>query len=118
MEKVKPDYKRIYNDILRKKYPQKKEMCKALLSKENLSVQDILELNKKIFETEEKKVFEDNQRLRSYRKSDILQILEYQKKNNLNNSQLANHFKMSRNTIAKWKKQYQSSKLMIDELFG
>ena len=95
-----PDYKRIYSDILLKKYPEKKEICTAFLEKQHLSAFDVIMLNEKIFGTNQSK----NQKLRSYRKSDILKILDYQKKNNLNNSQLANHFKLSRNTIAKWKK--------------
>ena len=95
-----PNYKRIYSDILNKRYPEKKEVCKQIIQKANLSVFDVIKLNEKIFGTNQSK----NQKLRSYSKSDILKILDYQKKNNLNNSQLANHFKLSRNTVAKWKK--------------
>ena len=32
-----PNYKRIYEDLLDKKYPHKKEACKAVLAKEKLS---------------------------------------------------------------------------------
>ena len=41
-----------------------------------------------------------------HHKTTILEILQYQKNNNLNNNQLADHFKLSRNTITKWKKIY------------
>jgi len=99
-----PDYKRIYTDIINKKNPEKSEECRNLLVKKELSVMDILELNKKIFGEEDKTKKTNNHRFRSYQKSDILQILDYQRKNNLNNIQLANHFKTSRNTIAKWRK--------------
>ncbi|CAM3415452.1 helix-turn-helix domain-containing protein [Empedobacter stercoris] len=95
-----PNYKRIYSDILNKRYPEKKEVCKQIIQKANLSAFDVIMLNEKIFGTNQSK----NQKLRSYRKSDILKILDYQKKNNLNNSQLASHFHLSRNTVAKWKK--------------
>lgn len=45
-----------------------------------------------------------NKKHRSYSKSDIIKILNHQKKNQLNNSQLARHFGLSRNTVTKWKR--------------
>jgi DNA-binding transcriptional regulator YiaG len=45
-----------------------------------------------------------NQKFRSYKIPDIQKILDYQNKYQLNNSQFANHFQLSRNTVAKWKK--------------
>lgn len=44
-----------------------------------------------------------NKSHRAYSKEAIYKILEYQKKNCLNNTQLAKHFKLSRNTVTKWK---------------
>mgnify|MGYP003457235156 CR=1 FL=1 len=35
------------------------------------------------------------------------QLRKYQRDNNLNNSQTAKHFKMSRNTLYKWKKNFK-----------
>ncbi|WP_276963676.1 helix-turn-helix domain-containing protein [Chryseobacterium sp.] len=99
-----PNYRLIYNDILKKKFPEKLNECLPILQKERLSSLDVLELNKRIFGTAEKEKSLANQRCRSYKKSDILKILDYQKKNKLNNIQLANHFKLSRNTLTKWKK--------------
>lgn len=95
-----PDYRQIYTDILDKKYPHKKEECMPFLQKNTLSVIDILHLNEKIFESSDK----TNHKYRTYKKSDIIKILNYQKKNKLSNSELANHFKLSRNSVAKWKK--------------
>ncbi|KMQ58345.1 transposase [Chryseobacterium sp. FH2] len=106
IQEVKPDYKRIYSDILKEKYPEKEHNCKSLLSKKNLSAIDIIELNQKIFGLADKEAEVFNQKHRSYDKIDILQILAYQKKHKLNNSQLANYFKLSRNTVAKWKKMF------------
>ena len=106
MEKLKPDYKRIYIDIITNKYPNKIEECGNLLNKEELTVLDILELNKKIFGNTLKKNQVVNQKFKSYKESDILEILYYQKKNSLNNVQVSNYFKISRNTIAKWRKIY------------
>ena len=99
-----PDYKRIYADILYKKFPEKAKEILPLLQKRSFSAIEILELNEKIFGILNTEHLADNQKLRSYRKSDILKILDYQKKNKLSNCKVANHFRMSRNTIAKWKK--------------
>ena len=101
-----PDYKAIYRDILHHKFPDKIKECLPLLDKKFLSTLDILTLNRRIFGNSNKESEQFNQKHRSYNKSDILQILDYQKKHQLNNSQLANHFKLSRNTIAKWKKMF------------
>lgn len=101
-----PDYKRIYSDMLAKKFPHRKKDFDVFLNKKELSILNIIELNKKIFGTVDKQSEKFNQKHRSYRKSDIMKILDHQKKYKLNNSQLANHFKLSRNTIAKWKKMF------------
>lgn len=104
MEKSNPDYHRIYNDIINKKYPERKEDCKALLDKKELSVLDIIELNRKIFGLSDRLTEAFNQKHRSYDTSAILKILDHQKTYKLNNIQLARHFKLSRNTVTKWKK--------------
>ena len=98
-----PDYVKIYSDMIHKKYPDKKQDCMKFLMKNNLSALDVLALNKKIFGISDKKTETINRKHRSYSKKDILEILAYQKKHNLNNSQLAEHFKLSRNTVSKWK---------------
>ncbi|WP_160135962.1 helix-turn-helix domain-containing protein [Chryseobacterium sp. c4a] len=99
---VKPDYKRIYTDLILKRYPEKEEDCDVLLQKETLSLLDVIQLNQKIFNRDENSSF--NQKLRAYDKDAIVKILIYQKKNRLSNVQLAAHFKISKNTIARWKK--------------
>lgn len=107
MNKIKrdqPNYKSIYTDIIIKKFPEKKEIGNFILKKEELSILDIIKINELIYETTDKDTVHFNQSLRSYNKSFVFDILEYQKKNKLNNSQLARHFKLSRNTVTKWKK--------------
>ena len=104
-----PDYKNIFKDILSQKYPEKTSNCLGILNKPHLTAIDIIKLNQMIFEgTTNKLPEESNQKYRSYSKSDILQILDYQQKHKFNNSQLARHFKLSRNTVAKWKKMFQT----------
>lgn len=104
MNNTGPNYKLIYSDIISLKYPNKKDKCEFLLSKTKLSELDILTLNNKIFGNGSKSAEIFSRKHRSYNKSTILEILEYQKKNSLNNIQLSYHFKVSRNTVAKWKK--------------
>ncbi|SDR05985.1 hypothetical protein SAMN05421664_3340 [Chryseobacterium soldanellicola] len=108
MQKIEatPNYKRIFEDIIDLKYPQKKETCSKILSKNDLSFLDIIKLNNMIFDQPNSSGDKINQQYRSYNTDAILEILEYQQKNKLNNSQLANHFKLSRNTVTKWRKMF------------
>lgn len=99
-----PDYKKIFKDMIKMKYPHKEQECKNLLNKKELSSLDILSLNEKIFGTEDKETQIFNQSHRSYNKGAVIEILQFQKKNKMNNSELARDLKMSRNTITKWKK--------------
>lgn len=108
IQQLIPDYKRIYHDILSDKYPERIDEFKNIFEKATLSVLDIVELNQKIFGKVDRSTEVFNQRHRSYGTNDIFEILEYQKENNMNNLQLANHFKLSRNTITKWKKMFRS----------
>lgn len=110
MENSQPNYKLIYSDIITKKYPQKKEDCQSILTKNQLSSLDILRLDSIIFDKRDKETNIFNQKVRSYDQSTMIEILDFQIKNQLSNSQTANYFKMSRNTITKWKRiaQYNS----------
>lgn len=103
METLKPDYKKIYEDILRLKHPEKLRYCQSILSKLKITSKDVVKINDIIFPKSDKITISQNQKHRSYDKSAILEILNYQKKHKLNNTQVANHFKISRNTIAKWR---------------
>lgn len=98
-----PNYNKIFSDIILFKFPDKMDKCKSLLSKDYLSELDILRLNDYIYSSEDYKS-SLNQKHKSYNKETIIEMLEYQKQNQLNNTQLAIHFKLSRNSVAKWKK--------------
>ena len=80
-----PNYKRIFMDIIRLKYPHKEKTCKSLLNKQELQTLDIIKLNQAIFGIKNKESFAFNQSHRSYNKKTINEILNYQKKNKLNN---------------------------------
>jgi len=59
---IRPDYKRIYMDIIKKKYPEKIKKCLPILEKELLTVFDIISLNNEIFGFKE----QTNTKYRSY----------------------------------------------------
>ncbi|UTX48897.1 helix-turn-helix domain-containing protein [Chryseobacterium sp. MA9] len=101
-----PDYKKIYEDMLSKKFPEKILICSGILNKKVLSVLDIIKINQLICGAPDKDIEVFNQKHRFYDQQAILEILEYQKKNELNNSQVSRHFKISRNSVAKWKKMF------------
>lgn len=104
-DKSSPDYKKIYTDIIHDKYPHKLELCSGFLAKRSLTSIDIIQLNTLIF-GESKLISGKNQKHKVYTKEDILYMLEFQRKNNLNNNELANYFKLSRNTVTKWRKMF------------
>lgn len=60
-------------------------------------------LNAIITGSEDKQTIRDNQKPKSCDKRTILQILDHQKKHQLNNSQLTAHFRLSRDTVANCK---------------
>ncbi|KAA2223627.1 helix-turn-helix domain-containing protein [Chryseobacterium sediminis] len=96
-----PNYKQIYHDFIEAKCPDKREYVKGFLSKNSLSVSDVLKINTIIFDE-----LSESQKFKSYDKQTIFEILDYQKKHRLNNTQLASHFKLSRNTVTKWKRTF------------
>ena len=100
-EIIRPNYRRLYMDMLDWKYPDKKEVCAEVLKKRKLEALDVIMLNKIIFGHSK-----SNQRHKSYDKNSILEILAYQKNNPCSNKELSLLFKISRNTITKWKRIY------------
>ncbi|MDN3695287.1 helix-turn-helix domain-containing protein [Chryseobacterium tructae] len=99
-----PDYKQIYSDILQEKFPERWIDIEVRNKLDTLnSALDVLTFNKLVFGEPEYMIGFSNQRLRSYDEESIVKILRYQKQNRLSNMQISNDFKISRNTITKWK---------------
>ncbi|AYM99082.1 helix-turn-helix domain-containing protein [Chryseobacterium sp. 3008163] len=97
------NYKVLYTDLINKKFPEKMRICQNILKKK-VSVLDAIKMNDLLFP---QKLLEDeqfNQKHKSYMEDDIMKILEYQRINNLTNTQVALKYKLSRNTVAKWKR--------------
>ncbi|MDR6372351.1 AraC-like DNA-binding protein [Chryseobacterium bernardetii] len=101
---ISPNYIAIYQDIIKIKYPEKEEKCKNLLQKHKLTTREVILLNTMIFGNEQPSPHKKNSKFRSYDKETVEYIIEYQNRNNLNLSQTSKHFKMSRNTLSKWRK--------------
>ncbi len=103
MSVIKPDYKRIFKDMISHKYPHKLQISTAYLEKEELSDFDILQLSELLSESKNKEDIEFNQKHKSYNIESVKAILKYQEENKLNNTQTVIHFKMSKNTLKKWR---------------
>lgn len=101
-----PDYIAIYQDIIKKKHPEKEEKCKDFLQKKKLTTREVISLNNLIFGKEKSFGTRKNSKFRSYDKETVQYIINYQQRNKLNHSQTAKYFKISRNTLAKWRKDY------------
>ncbi|MEG0926821.1 helix-turn-helix domain-containing protein [Chryseobacterium sp.] len=97
-----PNYKRIYHDFIQSKCPDKWENVKDFFSKKSMSLSDVLKINNIIFLDK----LSESQKFKSYDREAIIEMLEYQKKHKLNNKQLALHFRLSRNTVTKWKRKF------------
>ncbi len=101
-----PDYKRIFEDLAHERYggavPEVLQQKIAHLD----SAVAVWECNQLLFEKDY--TSKETARMKSYDKASIMHILKTQQEEKLNDTELAKRFHMSRNTIAKWKKQYNS----------
>jgi len=102
----KPNYKKIFEDIVLKKCPQRYQEFEYYFNKENLTILDVIEINNRIFGLKDKLTMSFNQQHKSYDYETILEMLTYQQTEKLNNVELANHFNLSRNTVSKWRRLY------------
>lgn len=104
---MRPNYSKIYHDILQIEYPEKLKdpKIKALLKKLN-TAEDILNFNDKVFK-QSKESLKNNQQLRTYDKKTVLKLLQYQKKHDLSISHMSREYKISRTTLSRWKKMFK-----------
>lgn len=102
-----PDFQKIYSEIIKRDHPEKENDCRFYLNRTDWSSMDVITVNNILFaEKCSKEVLAFNQKHRAYDEKTILKILQYQKKNNLNDAQVSKHFKLSRNTLFKWKRNF------------
>lgn len=92
----KPNYKKIYEEILKRKKIKKK-------INDKMSIKDILEISKIISPDNQEK----NQKHKSYDLDYINYVLNDQLKHNYTNTEVAQKYNLSKNTITKWKKNFR-----------
>ncbi|ASK31957.1 hypothetical protein CEY12_18435 [Chryseobacterium sp. T16E-39] len=104
---MRPNYSKIYHDMLRLEHPDKLEEPKIreLLKRLNTS-DDVLKFNERLFE-QSKESSKNNQKLKTYDKKTMLKLLQYQRKHGFSTSYMSKKYKISRTTIAKWKKNFE-----------
>lgn len=101
----RPFYHRLYADLIRDKYPKKIEVCRKYIEKENWTALDVIKVNELLFgDKKQKQDIAIDKKHRAYDPQSVKNILIYQKKNKLSNSNISCKYGVSRNTIAKWKK--------------
>lgn len=104
---MRPNYKKIYQDMLKMDYPEKLKDPKVIeLLKKLNTTEDVLNFNEKIFE-QSKESQQNNQKLKTYDKKTMLKLLQYQQKHGFSTSYMSRQYKISRTTIAKWKKTFE-----------
>lgn len=105
-----PDFQKIYSEIIEIYYPEKEKECRFYLNRNEWSSLDVITVNNILFSHKSsKEVLVFNQKHRAYDEETIKKILQYQKKNMLNDTQVSMHFKLSRNTLLKWKRSFNAS---------
>jgi response regulator of citrate/malate metabolism len=104
---MRPNYTKIYEDMLKQDYPDKLKDPKILtLLKKLNTTEDILKFNDKLFE-QSRESQQNNQKLKTYDKKTMLKLLQYQKKHEFSTSYMSRKYKISRTTLAKWKKMFE-----------
>ncbi|UOE38782.1 helix-turn-helix domain-containing protein [Chryseobacterium oryzae] len=104
---MRPNYHKIYHDLLNIKYPEKLECPKIREQLQKLnSTEEILKLNESLFKTTHETA-KTNQQLKTYDKKTMLKLLKYQKKHGLSTSYMSRKHKISRTTFSKWKKIFE-----------
>jgi len=103
-----PDYKKIYRDMIALKYPDKEQLCQPILSKKQIQIMDVIRLDEILSEKTDTEQVRNNQKLKAYDLKAIREILQFQKESGFNNRQLAAHFRLSRNTVSRWKRMVEN----------
>lgn len=101
-----PDYKRIYKEIAQKFDIETTPHIESYFNKEEWTALDVIIVNNLLFKKHNKEQTDFNQQHKAYDLETIKAVLDYQEKHKLSNVQVANEFKLSRNTLATWRKKY------------
>ncbi len=99
----KPDFGKIFREMAEKKNIPKNQQ-ERIAEQKGWNSLDVIEINEELFAKDNKENIKFNQKHRAYDESSIKELLEYQQKHKLNNTEMMSLFKISRNTIARWKR--------------
>lgn len=99
----KPNYIKIYTDLINSKFPEKLSLIDLFKGKEELPFLDVIIINNLLFGQIESEN-QSNPRHKAYDVETIKYILKYQKEKELSNTATSKFFELSRNSISKWKK--------------
>lgn len=102
---MRPNYSKIYHDLITTQYPEKMNCPKVREQLEKLdSTEEIIKLNKRLFSKTDKETEKNNQQLKTYDRKTMMKLLSYQQKHNLSTSYMSRKYKISRTTFTKWKR--------------
>lgn len=93
--------------MLKQDQPEKLQDPKIQSLLKNLkTTEDVLNFNELVFK-QSKESLRNNQKLKTYDKKTMLKLLQYQKKHGFSTSFMSKKYKISRTTLAKWKKTFE-----------
>lgn len=101
----RPDFGKIFREMAKRKNLPESEQKRIAEQKEWNSL-DVIETNEKLFARRNKENLKFNQQHRAYDESSIKKLLEYQKRNKLNNAEMTKMFKLSRTTLLMWQRYF------------
>ena len=105
---AKQDFGRIFKEIAQKK-EYSESVIDYIVNVEEWNSLNVIKISEKIGEKPRGENLKLNQKHRAYDEQSVKEILNYQKINNLNNSEMMRLFNISRNSIAKWKKMFSEN---------
>lgn len=104
---MRPNYSKIYRDMLQSEHPEKLKDPKIQRQLKKLNTtEDVLKFNEKLFQ-QSKENQENNQKLKTYDKKTILKLLQYQDKHGFSTSYMSKKYKISRTTFLNWRKLFK-----------
>ena len=103
---LNPDYKAIFQDLAQQQFGEDIPLDIQNRIEHLSSHLDVLEVNKLIFNQNYSS--KETAQMKAYDRASIEKVLQTQEKDQLSNREIALMFHLSRNTIAKWRKEYNS----------
>ncbi|MDR6516248.1 hypothetical protein [Chryseobacterium camelliae] len=104
---MRPNYVKIFTDMLKEYDPEKLNDPKIQRQLRNLNTsEDVLNFNEKVFQ-QSKEMQKSNQKLKTYDRKTMIKLLKYQQKHGFSTSYMSRKYKISRTTLSKWRKNFE-----------